>query len=590
MSLKEKWSKSWNFEKKMNMVIFGTIAVIAMAAIVISTSSFVLAVTKQNRDYVTEQLSVMAGDYADNLEQYKALTTAIVLDSHVQSYCTSKEAARTYTERGEVYSVFANLLNIQPNVNFITVTNKEIENYVYNGNTNISESAFETACAKDYEQSFLAKESGTLRVSFSNLYHRDGRYTLTLYFPAYSVMKLDEINGNVIVNLDDNLLTRFHQKNISYSNNLYLTDITGRIVSTQDMERIGETMEYSDEISGAQGWFWHGGKLISYQRVVDWNFYIINEVSALSLYRNCIGTIVLILVITLIATGLALAMARNLSKSLFRPINKIINKMGDVSKGNLRTRIYEEDMDSDGKKLAIGFNIMMDEIDLLMERVKEEQRQLDMMKFNALQSQIKPHFLYNTLECIHWQALSEGNTEVSTMVKALAQYYRICLSEGKDIIVLRKEIEHIKNYLVIQNMRYDNIINLHIGIPEKYLDVEIPKLTLQPLIENSIYHGIRIKEGRKGTIEISVSEEQNGIYIRVSDDGMGMSEEELEYINSHISDTEFDAGYGIANVNKRIELLFGEEYGLLFHANKEHGVCVEIRLPNNLEKGGVYEI
>lgn len=575
----EKWNQSWNFEKKMNYVIIWTITVIATAAIGISTFSFIISITDQNSRYVTEQLSIMAEDCADNLEQYKALATSIILDPHVQNYCESKTPKELYNEMGNVYSTFLNMLYTQHNANFIAVTNDFMDQYIYNGNSAVSESSFETMYEKDYEESMQAKNKGTLRVNFSNNYHKGRKYTLTLYFPAYSVTKLVSSNGMIIVNLDDNLLMRFNQSGLQYSSNLFLTDVEGNIVSTQNEEQIGQKIGFFDSMTGSQGMFWQGGKLVSYQRVKDWNFYIVNEVSAWSLYQNCFSTILVLVFVTLAITVIALALAKNITKKLYRPINKVVGKMNDVSQGDLGTRIALEDMDSDGRKLAGGFNIMMDEIDVLMERVKEEQRQLDKMRFNALQSQIQPHFLYNTLECIHWQALSGGTQEISTMVKALAQYYRICLSEGKDIIPLRVELEHVRNYLIIQNMRYGNIITLVEKVKEKYLSMMIPKLTLQPLVENSIYHGIRIKESLTGTVEIEVCETEDTVLLIVRDNGGGMEPERIAYINQNISDTDRDVGYGITNINKRIELTYGEQYGLRFRQNEGEGLCVEIRLP-----------
>lgn len=575
----EKWNQSWNFEKKMNYVIIWTITVIATAAIGISTFSFIVSITDQNSQYVAEQLSIMAEDCADNLEQYKALATSIILDPHVQNYCESETKQELYNEMGNVYSTFLNMLYFQHNANFIAVTNESMEQYVYNGNSAVSESSFETMYEKDYAESIQAKKKGTLRVNFSNNYHKGRKYTLTLYFPAYSVTKLVSSNGMIIVNLDDNLLMRFNQSGLQYSSNLYLTDVEGNIVSTQNEEQIGQRIGFVDRITGSQGMFWQGGRLVSYQRVKDWNFYIVNEVSAWSLYQNCFNTILILVLVTLAITVVALTLARNATKKLYRPINKVVAKMNDASRGDLGTRIELEDMDSDGRKLAGGFNIMMDEIDVLMERVKEEQRQLDKMRFNALQSQIQPHFLYNTLECIHWQALSSGSQEISTMVKALAQYYRICLSEGKDIIPLRVELEHIRNYLIIQNMRYGNIITLVEKVEEKYLSMMIPKLTLQPLVENSIYHGIRIKEGLTGTVEIEVCETEEAVLLTVKDNGGGMEPERIDYINQNISEMDRDVGYGITNINKRIELMCGEQYGLRFRQNEGEGICVEIRLP-----------
>lgn len=575
----EKWNQSWNFEKKMNYVIIWTITVIATAAIGISTFSFIVSITDQNSRYVAEQLSIMAEDCADNLEQYKALATSIILDPHVQNYCESETKQELYNEMGNVYSTFLNMLYFQHNANFIAVTNESMEQYVYNGNSAVRESSFETMYEKDYAESIQAKKKGTLRVNFSNNYHKGRKYTLTLYFPAYSVTKLVSSNGMIMVNLDDNLLMRFNQSGLQYSSNLYLTDVEGNIVSTQNEEQIGQRIGFVERITGSQGMFWQGGRLVSYQRVKDWNFYIVNEVSAWSLYQNCFNTILILVLVTLAITVVALTLARNATKKLYRPINKVVGKMNDVSQGNLGTRIELGDMDSDGRKLAGGFNIMMDEIDVLMERVKEEQRQLDKMRFNALQSQIQPHFLYNTLECIHWQALSSGSQEISTMVKALAQYYRICLSEGKDIIPLRVELEHIRNYLIIQNMRYGNIITLVEKVEEKYLSMMIPKLTLQPLVENSIYHGIRIKEGLTGTVEIEVCETEEAVLLTVKDNGGGMEPERIDYINQNISEMDRDVGYGITNINKRIELMCGEQYGLRFRQNEGEGICVEIRLP-----------
>ena len=237
-----------------------------------------------------------------------------------------------------------------------------------------------------------------------------------------------------------------------------------------------------------------------------------------------------------------------------------------------------------------GIRFSPDEVSLILEimkegKSKEEQEQMKRIELNSLQSQIQPHFLYNTLECIHWQAASDGNIEISTMVKALAQYYRICLSQGNDIIPIERELEHIKNYLIIQNMRYGDIIELNIDVPEQYRQVKIPKLTLQPLVENSIYHGIKVKEGRKGNIKIFTEQEGKDFFLIVCDNGEGMSEERVNYLNQQISEFDKNIGYGINNVNKRIELMFGKEYGLTFYRNPEAGIRVKIRLPDSTREG-----
>lgn len=260
-----------------------------------------------------------------------------------------------------------------------------------------------------------------------------------------------------------------------------------------------------------------------------------------------------------------------------------IDEMDHVATGSLRTRINVDNMGEDFAKLAIGFNSMMDEIEVLMEQVKLEQHQLEQIRFNALQSQIQPHFLYNTLECIHWQAIAEGNKEISTMVKALAKYYRICLSKGHDVITIREEVEHIRNYMIIQNMRYDNIIGSEIVVESQVEESLIPKLTLQPLVENSIYHGMKVKEGKTGTLYLTAYKNEDEVIIKVSDTGTGMSQEQIDEMNEQLSRYEDSFGYGVRNVNKRIELLFGEGYGLNYQKNDSGGVTVVIHLPYQTE-------
>jgi two-component system sensor histidine kinase YesM len=238
----------------------------------------------------------------------------------------------------------------------------------------------------------------------------------------------------------------------------------------------------------------------------------------------------------------------------------------------------------DFRHLASGFNEMIDEIQNLMVRVKTEQHQIEQIRLNALQAQIRPHFLYNTLDCIHWQALSDGNDKISKMVKALAKYYRLCLSSGHDIIPLSNEIEHINSYLIIQNMRYGDIIKSINDIDECYYNVRIPKMTLQPLVENCINHGINVKEGHKGTIILKAKETDDCVIVSVEDSGTGMTQEKIDEINHSLSDYEETLGYGVQNVHKRIQLLFGDQYGLHYRQNDLGGITVEIRLPKHISE------
>lgn len=581
--LTEKWAKTWSVQKKIYMVVILIIISMTVIAIAASTLFSVRALATQNQQYVSEQLRIMTEECDANLKQYKTALVSMVLDESVQDFCGETREEQANAAVGDVYRLLLNMLNIQSNVNFIAVLDQSSGKYVYNGNVSLSESNFEEVYQEDYEAEKRNQREENVVFSFSNRYFRGKKYTLTAYFPVYSVNYVNKKTGMLVMNLDDNILEQLQKKRQVKYSEMFLIDRQGKIVSGNDSSKIGQELSYGGNLQGTQGNLWENGSLIHYAKVGEWDYYLIYVVPFRYFYENSFGVVRVLLLSMLVVMVVAVVISGKLTGRLYGPVNKIIQKMNDVTEGNLGTRIEADDMDSDSQKLAQGFNLMMDEIDSLIDRVKEEQEQLNQMRLNSLQSQIQPHFLYNTLECIHWQAVTAGNRKISTMVKALAQYYRICLSRGEDVISVERELEHVRNYVIIQNMRYGDIIQFHIQVDERYLNMQIPKITLQPLVENSIYHGIRVREGRTGHIRIYTEPDGTDFYLIVEDDGEGMTGEQAEEINSRISVFDREIGYGINNVNKRIELMFGEQYGLRFCLNPGGGVSVRIKLPDRME-------
>lgn len=583
---------TWNLKKKMSFFLTLTILLTSIVTLLVSTMSAVYYMTEQSKDMVRTQLATLASSYSGTLEQYQNLAIALVIEDSVQEYCKSEESAgKQYDqEAGAVYDYLLNMLNVQSNMNFAVVEKSSTNNYVYKGNSSVVDAKFEEVCKEDYEESIPAKQGSKVRMSFSNRYFRSGKYTLTIYHPIYSVASVGKEQGMLVMNLNDNLIEQLRaETDQGMEKDLFLMDCNGRIVSIANQDRIGQKISYLEQLQGNSGSFRNGGMLVNYQKVGKWNYYLVNEISVFELYKGSVGVMVILMIVIIGMTVLSILVMRKMMKSFYEPVDRVVSVMDDVSEGRLEKRIDLKSMDADSRKLAEGFNSMMNEIDGLMEQVKEEQHQMEQIRFNALQSQIKPHFLYNSLECIHWQAVADGNKEISVLVKALAQYYRICLSRGKEIIPLKQEQEHIRSYLVIQNMRYDNIIELEDNIPEEFYFLQIPKMTLQPLIENAIYHGIRIKEGEKGKITLDIRNEGKDVYLMIQDSGNGMSPEKIQEMNQSISQYDEKFGYGVRNVNKRIELMFGKEYGLHFSQNELGGLTVEIHLPlegKTEDKGG----
>jgi len=575
----------WKFDKKMKVYIFTNIVIATTIILVVSTISSVSISIKQSKKMAEEQLFSIASNYDDNFNSYKNLSVALILDSTIQDYLTYKGKKDNHYYQLEFFvkNTLSNAKNIYSNINFIGVINYSIDDYIYKGDTTLFSLPFSEMYRQDYQNS-LYSGVGALRISHNTIYFKENYSSISIYHPIYSTKKIGNELGLLCINLNDTNLEQLLKRNDLYPNSgINLVDTSGTVLSTYNTNLKDNKIDYSDRLIDKSGSFTKDKKLHIYQKIDKWNYYLVYIIPTKELMSSSINMMIVLILVILIMGIFTLFTSGKLVEVAYRPLDDVVTKMDDVSLGKLNVRMNEKSIGEDFAKLSIGFNSMMDQIILLMEKVKSEQHQLDQIRFNALQSQIKPHFLYNTLECIHWQAISEGNQEVSTLVKALAAYYKICLSEGKEIITLDKEIEHIKNYIIIQNMRYDNIVDSNIKVDSRFDNVKIPKITLQPLVENSIYHGLKVKEGKSGKISLHVEQDGDDVIIILADTGLGMTKDEINKMNNSISDYSADFGYGVRNANKRIGLLFGEEYGLHYTKNKEDGITVKIRLPLDAE-------
>ena len=214
------------------------------------------------------------------------------------------------------------------------------------------------------------------------------------------------------------------------------------------------------------------------------------------------------------------------------------------------------------------------------EQVTREQKQLRKAEFELLQAQINPHFLYNTLDAIVWSAEAGNQKQVVKMVGSLSEFFRSSLNKGKELVRVREELSHARSYLEIQQIRYQDILSYEIEVPEELFEYEIPKITVQPIVENALYHGIKNRRGG-GKITITGEEGDNDYRIIVTDDGIGMDSERLAQITEGLSgknpgDVKI---YGLYNVNERIKLFYGEEYGISIESEYDKGTRVVIRLP-----------
>ena len=337
-----------------------------------------------------------------------------------------------------------------------------------------------------------------------------------------------------------------------YEENMEIWENDVQIVTTLVRDEISQYTYY--EIQGIQK------SKDDYQKFYTW------------MLRFCL----IALVGVVVAVGI---MSYLIPLSITRPFKELSQVTDEIAKGNLSVRA-NVNTGVEATALSNSMNTMIDKINELLEQVTTEQIRLRKAEFELLQAQINPHFLYNTLDAIIWLAEAGEQKRVVGMVRNLSDFFRTSLNQGKDINSIKEEMLHVKSYLEIQHVRYQDILSYDIEVPEALYIYSIPKITIQPLVENALYHGIKNKRGM-GHISIRGEAGEKDFTITVTDDGIGIDETRLRQVQSGIQNKVLTGKdfYGRYNVCERIRLNFGEEYGIFIESVYGEGTSVRVILP-----------
>jgi two-component system sensor histidine kinase YesM len=276
-----------------------------------------------------------------------------------------------------------------------------------------------------------------------------------------------------------------------------------------------------------------------------------------------------------------------ISSQITRRITNLSVAMDHVQEGNFNTRLSVQGNDEIAE-LSHHFNSMLKDLRRLMNEVVETQKEKRKRELEILQAQINPHFIYNTLDTLQWKALEYGALDLSELILSLSSFFRVSLSKGKEMIPLREEIKHVRSYLDIQKARYEEILTYEIQVEESLDDVFLPKILLQPLVENAIYHGIKPKLAQ-GKISILAQLEGEDLLLTVQDNGVGMTEEQVNQLEEAFEGKRAPVSYGLHNVHQRIRLTYGTPYGLHVESCLQDGTAVTIRLPME-KKEEMYDV
>lgn len=550
--------------------------------------------TKILTDKVSNSTIISLEQSAKSIELYmndvEDLASFIVSDDSVQKLLKKdNESDREGTVLlDNVYKTLFNLTNTKKHISLIFIS-KELNGKQYYAGPPVVIDADVLSKQAWYKET-LEMDGKFLWVdTYKNIFFQNpDPYIFSLSCTINDIYRVQRHLGVLLINIKEDSLYQFYGSQAEDKNReVFIINNKGMIVSHRDknllLTRIDDSLITEGILSNDKGTIKQRigniNQLITYYKIPKLNWTLVSVVSMDELLKENKMIVRLTLAVVAISIAITFFIAFFLASTITRPVGKLLTQMKKVSEGNFDIHVdfhYGDEI----SQLGDGFNSMVVRIERLVQQVYNDQQKQKEAELKALQAQINPHFLYNTLESINWMAQEIHARDISIMVNALAKFFRISISKGKDVISIRDEIEHVKNYLVIQKIRYQELLNAEVSVSSDILNCRVPKLTLQPLVENSIYHGVKKKKG-KGNILVTGCKDGDDILFQVIDDGAGMDEKEVERLNRSLKEThqEMKIGYGIRNVHERITLRYGKGYGLTYYKNTGGGIRVEVRLP-----------
>lgn len=410
------------------------------------------------------------------------------------------------------------------------------------------------------------------------------------------VFDLDTGNelGTLFVNVRETTFASILQvmgKNLA-SKQYYIVDGAGRIVASPNEQLLLKPFAanvspglleretpVSDIVSSGEG-----SKLATVTAYDRLNWKLVNMVSLQTLNSDIRRNFALTFAFGALCLLLSLLLAGKLSQIIVNPLLQVTKAMRKVKEGDIHVSSPVTTQDETGL-IATVFNSMVQQIKELLKAITEEQGRKREYELALIHAQIRPHFLYNTLDTIYVLNDLGMNEEARDTTKALADFYRVVLSKGSERIPLAAEIDNVRDYLNIMQVRNPDVLRYEIAVPPELANVMVPKLSLQPLVENAIYHGLKTK-GSQGLIAIRARRDGDDAAIAVIDNGVGMSPEQVQEVTRFASGDGKPASIGIYSVHERIKLYFGEPYGLTVRSKPGEGTVMEMKVPWKERKTG----
>lgn len=573
-------------------VIFATVAVLVLSAVVIVTGVSMkftnTSIFENSSEYthtIIQQMSQNIDSYIDYMENIAYLISS---NEDVQDYLFDEKIDNE--GRYRILNQFQTILDSRSDIRNVGIISKNGRMLINDGSKSVNQDL--DLNTQEWYATALEKPNGPILTS-SHVQHiisGERPWVITLSRGIRDRSGSGEKEGVFFIDLNYSAISGLcDQSTVGTKGYAFILDAKGNIVyhpqqqqlynelQTENISLIMDTDE--DTVLTGTG---NDGKLYSISRSEKTGWTVVdctNVKELLSKSRQAQSVYVLTAIILVIV---ALLFSRFMARSITLPIQKLRDSMKKVQEGDFSVSDVVVDSKNEIGSLTKSFDVMTHRIHELMEQNVHEQEEKRKSELKALQSQINPHFLYNTLDSIIWMAEGKKNEEVVLMTASLARLLRQSISNEDEVVPIANEVEYARGYLTIQKMRYKDKLEFQIEVDSSILYIPLIKFVLQPIIENAIYHGLKYKES-KGLLIVKGFMKDGNAVLQVIDDGVGMDEETLAHIYDKHKVNYHSNGVGVYNVQKRLKLYYGEDYGITYTSELGKGTTATITIPGRQE-------
>lgn len=580
--MKKSGTYAKSLQGKINISLLFIVAAAVVSFMVISIKQSRSAVSNTAIEYTSQLIEMMNESIDSYITNMESIAQIVVENPDVKSYLFSEtadeETKEEYGRRAaELFRTLSDTGNDICNIGILSSNGS----YLINNTTTMLNPYAEYEDTEWYRRALLGEEVITSS-HVQNIVNNEFPWVVTLSreIPGGG----EDVDAVFFVDLNFGSISRLCEKtSLGAKGYVFIMDEAGNLIYHPRQRLIYSGLweeEFTPDMEQGEGVVFSGDgqKLytVSRSEVTGWTMVGVTYLDEMLSRTNRLQNLFYLMAIVLV--GVALTLSVFLTDMITKPLRKLRETMKVVESGNFDVEVEEPDTGDEISDLFRSFRNMILKIRELVEQNTAEQREKRKSELNALQAQINPHFLYNTLDSIIWMAEAGDRKNVVLMTSSLAKLLRKSISNKNEMVTLEEEIEYTRSYLIIQKMRYVDKLEYEIDVEPAILQMEVVKLIVQPLVENAIYHGIKYKEG-KGLVRIEGGFGEEQVVLRIIDNGVGMTREQLTHVFDERETDTRKNGVGVLNVHRRIRLHYGGEYGLSFESRVGEGTTVSIHLP-----------